>query len=218
MSVRKAIVHTPALLILAFIILFVSYARVYAQNKEPISSKHIGLAQAAGISPSENKPVNEYMIKPSDVTIPAGVPIGKYRRITVPHQNWTLICDENLQEKKRICNVLQQIINTHGEIVFSWSLAGTADGRPVLILRTPAKTGKGATVSLFFPDKSTPVTVTTNACDMNVCIAMQQVGPRLKEYIGKGTKVRVSFPSGEGGKTVVIMTTFAGLQSALASI
>lgn len=82
-------------------------------------------------------PEPRYWIKPSEVAIPPDVPIGMYRRLIRPFENWTLICDENLKSKQRICNVSQLVVDKAGNTVFSWSLAATAQGKPVMILRVP---------------------------------------------------------------------------------
>lgn len=163
-----------------------------------------------------------YSIKPSDLVLPDDVPAGKYRRVIVPYPNWTLICDENLKEQKRICNISQQIVDLAGNIAFSWSLAGTGDGKPVIILRTPASAGTGTAINLAFPDKRKPIRIATDACDMKVCVAMLAVGPRMRKYIGNGSDVEVSFPLPHAGSSqasrIVIKTTFGGLSSALAAI
>jgi invasion protein IalB len=162
----------------------------------------------------------EFFIKPSEVVVPEGVPVGQYRRIIEPHQNWTLICDENLKEKKRICNIAQQVADRSGAVVFSWSLAGTSDGKPIMILRAPASVGKGAAIRLTFPGKAKPIDAVTEACDQWVCVSMIKVGPRMTKYIGAGSQVEVSFPvAGDAsGDRVVIRTTLEGLSAALAAI
>jgi len=181
-----------------------------AGQDQPGASVESGAVQGSG--------PRAFSIKPSEVAVPEGVAPGQYRRTIVPFQNWTLICDENLKAKTRVCNISQQIVDARGEVAFSWSLAGTAGGAPILILRPPASVGEGAAIRLAFTDKSKPVTVKTQGCDAKVCVAMIPLGPRLKAYIGGGKDVEISFPAaGQGGMTV-IRTTFAGLPDALAAI
>ena len=50
-----------------------------------------------------------YRIKPSDVALPPDAKLGEYQRTTRPFENWTLICDENLQARQKVCNVTQII-------------------------------------------------------------------------------------------------------------
>ncbi|MGO4319897.1 invasion associated locus B family protein, partial [Agrobacterium sp. MCAB5] len=60
-----------------------------------------------------------FHVKPSEVNVPEGVPLGQYRRTTTPFGNWTLVCDENRQTKQMICNVSQVIVDLAGNMVFS---------------------------------------------------------------------------------------------------
>jgi invasion protein IalB len=167
-----------------------------------------------------------FSIKPSDVVVPDDVPIGQYRRIIRPFQNWTLICDENLKRKQRVCNISQTVIGQSGGTVFSWSLAGTQDGQPMMILRTPPQVGEGKPISLSFDDKTKPITITTSGCDQRVCIAMLPVGPRMKGYIEKQAVAEISFGDASAGSspdakppaTVVLHVPLNGLSTALAAI
>ena len=170
---------------------------------------------------AQQNPAPNYTIKPSDVAVPSDVPLGQYRRSIRPYRNWTLICDENLKAKKRICNVTQSIIDRSGATAFSWSLAGTGGGAPVLILRTPATVGKDQSVTLSFDDQSAPVVVKTTDCNEAVCIAVQTLGPRLKTYVAKGAVVQISFPVAKpaGGQALIgLFGTFDGLAEAVAGI
>ncbi|GAA3267943.1 hypothetical protein GCM10020258_38780 [Sphingomonas yabuuchiae] len=93
-----------------------------------------------------------FRVKPSDITLPEGLPAGQYRRIFQPFPNWTLVCDENLQKKQKICNVARTIQGPDGGTVFSWSLAAAQDGQPIFILRVPTNVGMGGLIRLVLPD------------------------------------------------------------------
>ncbi|TIU06145.1 MAG: invasion associated locus B family protein, partial [Mesorhizobium sp.] len=73
-----------------------------------------------------------YRIKPSDVAVPPDVKLGQYQRTTRPFENWILICDENLQARKRVCNISQSFIDQSQAPVFSWSLAADEKGKPFM--------------------------------------------------------------------------------------
>ncbi len=190
----------------------------------------IGLSWlSVGASASAQPARTTYTIKPSEVTTPDGVPLGKFQRVTRPFRNWTLICDENLKARKRVCNVTQAIIDQNGATAFSWSLAGSDGGSPVLILRTPSNVGRDAPVTLSFDDKSAPIVVRTTGCNERVCVGVQPVGPRLRTYIAKAAVVLVTFslpagslPAGatqESRPSVIgLFATFDGLSEAVASI
>lgn len=173
-----------------------------------------GGAPAAG---QEGAPAAGYRIKPSDVVVPEGVPPGRYRRIITPFENWTLICDENLKTKKKVCNVSQIIENASGAMVFSWSLAATADGQPFMILRAAREAGANARISLAFPGRQRPVEVKVDGCNQSVCVGMVPVGPTLKEEIGKGAQPVISYGTTSGG-TVSVTASLKGLATALSAI
>lgn len=158
-----------------------------------------------------------YRIKPAEVAVPDDVPLGRYRRVTQPFENWTLICDENLHAKKKVCNVSQSIIDPNDRIVFSWSLAAAENGKPFMILRTLPDASTANKVSLTFAGRPKPVEVKLDACDTTVCVGLVPVGPILREQIGKDATPRISY-SVEGGSTVTVEAPLKGLATALAAI
>lgn len=173
----------------------------------------------------------DYTVKPSDVIVPEGVPMGQYRRMTRPFTNWTLICDEDLKKKKRVCNVSQTIVDAAGAITFSWSLAATNTGSPIMILRTPPAVGKDSPVQLSFADGGAPLIAMTTGCDTRVCLAVLPVGLRMKQNIGKGLVTEISYvvpvevASGTSNNnnsprqtTVSLHAPLEGLSAALAAI
>lgn len=184
----------------------------------------LSLALLVPAAQAQPRPAANYAIKPSEVTVPNDVPLGQYRRSIRPYRNWTLICDENLKAKKRVCNVTQTIVDQDGTTAFSWTLAGTNGGSPVMILRTPARVGKDQPVTLTFDDRSQPIVTQTTGCNDSVCVAVQQVGPRLKAYIAKGVIVQITFPvpasalPNSGKVSMGLFGTLDGLSEAVAGI
>lgn len=158
-----------------------------------------------------------FRIKPSDVAVPEGVKPGQYQRIIRPFENWTLICDENLQKKQRVCNVTQIIENQTGQMAFSWSLAATQDGKPYMILRTAPIAKADGAVSLKFDGRKEPVQVTLDGCNQAVCVGMLPVGPVMREQIAKNTAPVVSYPTRDG-RTITVTATLKGLAKAVESI
>jgi invasion protein IalB len=157
-----------------------------------------------------------YNIKPSEVAVPEGAELGRYRRIIQPFENWVLICDENLKTMKKICNITQSIVDKNGQFAFSWSLAATEDGKPIMILRTRPGLGLKAPVMLSFPGRKEPVRVETYACDTGVCIALLPVGPIMREQIGKRVTAGISYSA--AGETIAFEAPLKGMSAALAAI
>ncbi|ATU92348.1 invasion associated locus B family protein [Phyllobacterium zundukense] len=158
-----------------------------------------------------------YSIKPSEVTVPEGAELGRYRRIIQPFENWVLICDENLKSMKKICNVTQSIVDQNGQFAFSWSLAATEGGKPLMILRTRPGLGVKKPVMLTFSSRREPVSVETYACDPGVCIALLPVGPILREQIAKGATVGISYEAAPA-EPLAFDAPLKGVSAALAAI
>lgn len=165
-------------------------------------------------------PASQFHVKPSDIHVPDGVPLGQYLRIARPFENWTLICDENLAKKQRVCNVSQTIVDASGASVFSWSLAAAEDGKPLFILRVPPVVGEGDSITLDLADGGGVVQVPVKGCNTQICLAYQPVGPRFKAAVAKARTVQVSFGRGRDGSPggVTLSAPLAGLSSALDGI
>jgi invasion protein IalB len=160
---------------------------------------------------------SEYRIKASDVTLPPNVKLGSYRRITQPFENWTLICDENLQTRQKICNVTQTIEDFAGRLAFSWSLAATKDGKPYMILRTASDAKYPGLVALRFQGQANPLKVQLDGCNAAVCVGMLPVGPAVREQIAKSAAPEVSYET-NSGTTVTLAATLKGLSKAVEAI
>lgn len=198
---------------------------VYAHSIMVLASLSGGPALAAGQSPetipgTAPAPASDYAVKPSDVVLPADVPLGQYRRVMQPFPNWTLICDENLKKRQKVCNISQSIVDGHGNTAFSWSLAAAEDGRPFFILRVPAGVGREGSIVMRLADKGGDVSVAIEGCDTRVCVGYQQVGPRLRAAVGRGGPVGISYTAGTpaGSVEVSFFAPLAGLNEALSAI
>lgn len=156
-------------------------------------------------------------LKEPDVRLPDGVPPGQYRRIIQPFQNWTLICDENLQQQTRVCNVTQSIVDQADRLVFSWSVAATEEGRPFMILRTLPGLGPDGAVSLTIPDDRAPVRVPVDGCNVAVCVGTVPIGPRLRPQIANGGVIGISYAT-SAGEAIEISAPLAGIDDALTAI
>ncbi|MDR6290355.1 invasion protein IalB [Inquilinus ginsengisoli] len=141
---------------------------------------------------------NTYAVKPSDVAIPDGEELGKYRRVVQPFKNWILICDESLTSKRRVCNLTQSIVNQDGSAVFNWSFVATADGQPLVVMRVPAAVGVGQQIGLALGDKPDRIVAQTDRCDGTFCTATIAIGRMLRRHIQAGTDCTVSYQLPEG--------------------
>ncbi|MCC8943316.1 invasion associated locus B family protein [Bradyrhizobium sp. Arg68] len=158
-----------------------------------------------------------YAVKPSDVVIPEGETLGDYRRMIQPFRNWTLICDESLKSKRRVCNVTQSIVNAQGALAFNWSLVATADGKPLMVMRVPAAVGIGQPIKLAMGDKPDRIVAQTDRCDAAGCFATIAIGDMLRRHIRAATPCRVGYPLPQA-QPVVLEAPLEGLSVVLSKL
>lgn len=161
--------------------------------------------------------LENYRIKPSEVVVPPELKPGDYQRIIRPFENWTLICDENLKSRQRVCNVTQIIENGVGQIAFSWSLAATKKGEPYMILRTAPVAKSDGRISLQFEGRKEPIQVKLDGCSQTVCVGMLPIGPMMREQISKSTAPAISYPTADG-RTISVTANLKGLSTAVRAI
>ncbi|NTF90283.1 invasion associated locus B family protein [Agrobacterium rhizogenes] len=160
---------------------------------------------------------SNYRIKPSEVIVPSELKLGDYQRIIRPFENWTLICDENLKVRQRVCNATQIIENEAGQVAFSWSLAATKGGDPYMILRTAPVAKSDGRISLRFEGRKEPIQVRLDGCSKTVCVGMLPVGPILREQISKSSAPTISYPTMDG-QTISVTAPLKGLSTAVKAI
>ncbi|WP_404976305.1 invasion associated locus B family protein [Agrobacterium larrymoorei] len=156
-------------------------------------------------------------IKEPDVKVPKGLDPGEFRRIIQPFENWTLICDENLRDKTRICNVTQTIIDQTNRVVFSSSIAATRGGQPFMIIRTLPGLDEKATITLDVPDGKGLLHISLDGCTESVCVGKVPVGPRLRPQIDRGNSIRFSYSTPDK-HTVSVLIPLKGINDAVSAI
>jgi invasion protein IalB len=159
-----------------------------------------------------------YRIKPPEMVLPEGLKPGELRRVIHPFPNWILICDENLKERKRICNISQTVINNDGDMVFSWSLAATEEGKPMMILRAPVLQGGKPRIELEFRKDEKPYPVEADACDAQICVFYVPAGPRFRSAISESRPIRVTIIHSAADAQISFVAPLEGLAEALAAI
>ncbi|MBZ9993120.1 invasion associated locus B family protein [Mesorhizobium sp. BH1-1-4] len=156
-------------------------------------------------------------IRPPEIPLPPDATLGDFQRIIRPFENWTLICDQTIRAHKKVCNVLQIVDDASGKMAFSWSLAGTEDGKPYMILRTAPNAKADGLISFKFQGRDQPVDVHLDGCNEAVCVGMMPVGPLMRRQISQSASLTVSYPTRDG-KTTAVTATLKGLSAAFSSI
>ncbi|MEN3929462.1 invasion associated locus B family protein [Microvirga sp. W0021] len=178
------------------------------------------LISGGAISAAENDSSarGRYQIRPSDVVLPENVPLGQYRRYFQPFENWILICDENLRERRKVCNASQTIEDKSTKaLVFSWSLAATDSGEPHMIVRTAPDTQISKGLELRLSTGQVFAQIKFNGCNKTVCIGQTVVGPVLSGQISKAESVFVQFWN-KAGKPIRLRVPLKGLKEAVNAI
>ncbi|KAA9349528.1 invasion associated locus B family protein [Ochrobactrum quorumnocens] len=195
----------PLCLVLAFVGFLGSLVQAFGEPVFPASAAPEPMPEIVTLSAH---------VKPPEIALPDGVPLGKYRRIIQPYQNWTLICDENLLKKQKTCNITQSIVDEFGKTIFSWTLAAAQDGRPFFILRFPLDIDISGRISLGLADDGKEVTVGISGCNDSICIGYQEIGPRLKRAIQNGTEIGISYTH-VSSQLINVNAPLAGLKEAI---
>ncbi len=159
-----------------------------------------------------------FVVKPSDVVLPPDVPLGQYRRSFRPFPNWTLICDENLARRQKVCNIAQTILGPDGNPVLSWSLAANQGGEPLFIIRMPPGLGDKGQIRIDIPDGQPPLAVPVTGCDAKICLAYLLAENRLRAAVAKGLVVTVAYAVGTPPVAMSFKAPFDGLSAALAGL
>lgn len=168
-----------------------------------------GLAFAGPAYPSDGA----FRVKPPDFV--AATP-GEIRRTIQPFGDWTLVCDENLKKKERVCNISQTLIDSVGQTAFSWSLTATQAGAPILIVRAPNGAGDGRKVTIRFRETEALIEVALETCGPAVCIGYLSVGPDVAAKLKKGVPAEITLT--REGRLRSLDAPTSGLASALAAV
>lgn len=155
----------------------------------------------------------EFRVRPSSVTVPDGVPIGHYRRIIHPFENWTLVCDDNLFSKIRLCDIRQEVEIVGAGVIFSWALTASENGPPMMKLLGPAGIGVHGEIILTFSDGMTH-RVKMLSCNSSICLGHSPAGPKTQHHITAELPINISFNINELGN-ISFSVPMKGLKDAL---
>lgn len=155
-----------------------------------------------------------FRIKPNEMA-PAGPP-GEVRRVVQPFGGWTLICDEDLRARRKVCNVSQVLVDGAGEPAFNWSLAATRGGAPVIIMRAPSGGLAARHVGIAFRPGETPAEYDLPSCDTQTCLGFLSVSPALQKRLREGGMAQISLM--HEGRLRTLDAPMKDLATALAAV
>lgn len=158
-----------------------------------------------------------YRVHPPEGSPPPGEAPGDTRRTIQAFGAWTLICDENLRRRRRVCNASQSIVDGDGAFAFSWSLAATSEGAPVFVVRAPVGAWSAHTVGLAFGTAEETV-IRLESCNASLCLGFLPVSEAVRRAIAERAAVRIRYRRSDGAAPAAIATSLDGLGTAIASI
>lgn len=155
----------------------------------------------------------EFRVRPSSVIVPDGIPIGQYKRSIHPFENWTLVCDDNLATKIRLCDIRQEVEIIGAGVIFSWALTATENGPPMMKLLGPAGIGVNGEIIMTFNDGSTH-RVRMLSCNASNCVGHSPAGPKTQQHIKENLTINISFDI-KGLGNISFAVPMKGLSNAL---
>lgn len=157
-----------------------------------------------------------YVLKPPALAAPGGAP-GAVRRVIMQFYHWTLLCDEIIAQKRRVCNVTQTVHDASDNTIFSWSLAGSDDGKPFLLLRALPQADTGKPFRLLVKSTGRTAEVPFVGCNEALCMGQTPVGPILTQGIKDESDIVLSYQLTNGGAAELVLP-LQGLRAAVAAI
>ena len=155
-----------------------------------------------------------FRIKANEMA-PAGPP-GEVRRVVQPFGGWTLICDEDLKARRKVCNVSQVLVDGAGRPAFNWSLAATRGGAPVIIMRAPSGGLAARHVGIAFRAGETATEYDLPSCDAETCLGLLPVSPTLQKRLREGGTAEISLM--HEGRLRTLDAPMKDLATALAAV
>lgn len=155
----------------------------------------------------------ELRIKPAEFG--AGTS-GGMRRTIQPFDGWTLVCDEAVKLRQKVCNISQVVVDQSGDTAFSWSLAAKLGGAPVLIVRVNNGGTGGQAATLRLGADGRAVRVPLTECDHSLCLGLLPLDPLLAARIRRGDRAEITMT--RDGRFTSFETSTAGLAAALKAV
>lgn len=183
-----------------------------AGTKRRVAAAVIAATVMAGIE--AGRAAESFRIKPMD-NAPSATD-GSVRRTIQPFDGWTLVCDEQVKRRTKVCNISQVVVDDAGETAFSWSLAATSRGAPVMIVRVPRPSAGARWVTVRLEGAAKSRQVELSACNDAMCLGYWEIDPELGRILRKGPEAELILT--RNGRFSTIKVATAGLSAALRSL
>ncbi len=123
---------------------------------------------------------------------------GEVRRVTAQYNNWQVVCDEIIRQKKRFCSLSSIGKDANGKNSISIIVSTSDDGSPAALIRLPFGISLRDGVELITPKaKNIKLQNTTKLivphCDAQGCMTILSLKPPQIEALNRGDALHVQF-------------------------
>jgi invasion protein IalB len=171
-----------------------------------------GLAAAITAAGAQSAPTEP--LKVASLVEPGkAIPPGDLLRTTRIFPNWNLNCEVLLSEARHLCAVELRSVDAQGRQVFSWSIALSTTGSPLIILRVPADISPGYGLHMVIGAFTTILKPRREDCTPSACQMVAPFETALRTLMVSQEKIGFSLE--RDGVVLQIEAPLAGLSEAL---
>jgi invasion protein IalB len=138
---------------------------------------------------------------------------GDILRTTRMFPNWNLNCEVLLSQGKHLCAVELRSVDAKGRQIFSWSIALSADGEPIMILKVPSDIDRSYGLRMSIGAFTTLLAPQPGDCSASECRMVAPFETPLRTLMV--SQAKVTFALTREGQTLKIEAPLAGMAEAL---
>jgi invasion protein IalB len=138
---------------------------------------------------------------------------GDLLRTTRMFPNWNLNCEVLLSQGRHLCAVELRSVDSQGRQVFSWSIALSVNGSPLMVLKVPANISQSYGLHMVIGPYTTVLKTRREDCSPIECRIVAPFESALRTLMVSQEKI--SFSLEREGAALQIDAPLAGLSDAL---
>ena len=141
------------------------------------------------------------------------VEAGDILRTTRIFPNWNLNCEVLLSRGKHLCAVELRSVDVKGQQIFTWSIALSSTGEPIMILRIPSDADRSYGLRMSIGAFTTILVPQPQDCGPAECRMIAPFETPLRTLMM--SQKQISFSLTRDGQTLKIDAPLAGMAEAL---
>lgn len=179
-----------------------------------VAAAALGLA-TAGAAAQASRPQPKPLTIASLVDDGETADPGDILRTTRMFPNWNLNCEVLLSQGKHLCAVELRSVDHKGQQLLSWSIALSASGDPIMVLRMPSDIDRSYGLRMTIGAFTTLLVPQPSDCSPTECRMIAPFEAALRTLIVAQSKV--TFALTREGQTLKIEAPLDGMSEALAT-